>query len=188
MRSAAIASWLTSPFRSAVIVLCVVGVTAAFALLDACMRRRNLALAEQVGAEVARREAEQELASARQVFLSMVSHEMKTPASTIIGGIDVMRSRRRGPGAVVTAEEEKQECDVLDMMADSAGHILSLVRNSCDAPRRLAAMEGRLPVFHVCGRFFCVKCRWRTLSRRSVESAMIHLLVREWASAWRPLV
>lgn len=120
----------------AVIVVCVMGAMIVIVTFDALSRRRHLRLAARIAAEVSAREAEQEAAFARQVFLSMVSHEVKTPASTIIGVIDVLRSRLGGG-----ASGDDDAAELLDMASDSAGQILSLVR----APARRAARPAASP-------------------------------------------
>lgn len=81
------------------IVLCIVGVSIAFALFDFVMRRKQTALAAAVAAEVARGEAEREAAYSRHVFLSMISVRSSSGACGACVLVAVSRLRKEGRAA-----------------------------------------------------------------------------------------
>lgn len=70
---------------TAALCLAVAGVSLLFTLFDLLTRKQLLRLVEQVALEAARADTEREVARSRQVFTSMVTHEVRTPTSTIIG-------------------------------------------------------------------------------------------------------
>ncbi|MEL7639062.1 MAG: ATP-binding protein [Solidesulfovibrio sp.] len=102
--------------------------------------------------ERALRLAKEEAEAASQTqnrFLSLVSHEVRTPLNTILGMVDLLRDSGLTPGqeALLRAQEEAGEnllrlfSDILDVSRVHSGH-LAFCREAYD-PRELAHRLGR---------------------------------------------
>lgn len=115
------------PYQVIGVTTIIAGVALLFASYDRLTQGliQSLAAAAARDQEAARSRMERELLRSRHVFASMVSHECRSPASAIIGALDLLR-------ALIPAERAAEH-SLLDMVSGGASQILGLVRA---VPRR----------------------------------------------------
>jgi signal transduction histidine kinase len=104
--------------------------------LTQSLRRQNDALQEEMVRRKAAEEAAKAANDAKSRFLSIITHEMRSPLCSVLGYVDLMQEEL-GPGA-------SPEClDDLSRIRSSGQHLVGLVNNLLD----LAKVEaGKMPL------------------------------------------
>lgn len=108
------------PVLSAItIVLAIFGTFSVFVAFDWFTRRHRRAEARLAAFEKVKGEVERESLQQQSVFAGLVAHELRTPASSIAGAVDLLRA-----GALA-----QREGALVDIVAGAAAQILGLIED-----------------------------------------------------------